>query len=169
MKLNCILLGDCKVGKTHLLSHFRPDNQLHKYIPTIGIDYHTYKTLHIWDTSGMTRYNSILRSFIRSSDICIICYNDANSFESIDMYIKMIKSYGRDTCEIMIVSFSKDIELEVEGVVYSSVKKYPFVSCNVNNKEECRSILENLIKQNNPILNKHKQDENTRYCWWNLW
>ena len=168
MKLNCILLGDCKVGKTHFLSHFRSINSS-KYIPTIGIDYQKYKQLHIWDTSGAQRYISILRTFIKTSDICIICYNDAKSFESIDVYKNMILSYGKDTCEIIIVSFSKEIEIEVEGVIYSSVKKYPFVSCNVNNKEECRAILEKLIKENKPIFNKHKQDENVRQCWWNLW
>lgn len=167
MKLNCILLGDCKVGKTHFLSRFISNNSS-KYIPTIGIDYHKYKDLHIWDTSGAPRYKSILRTFIKTSDVCIICYNDAKSFESVDVYKNMILNYGKDTCEIIIVSFSKDIELEVEGVVYSSVKKYPFVSCNVNNEDECIAILDKLIKENKPC-NSAKQDENIRQCWWNLW
>ncbi len=53
MNLNCILLGDCNVGKSHLLSHFKyHTSDLCVYVPTIGVDFHVYKKiLRIWDTS----------------------------------------------------------------------------------------------------------------------
>ncbi len=166
MKTNCMLLGDCKVGKTHLLSHCK--NKKYKkyiYLHTIGIDFQSYKHLHIWDTSGLPKYHGIMPSFLNSTDIAVICFNNKESFNSIPTYVSYIQKYGKKSCSIHILSLTNNLNVEMEGWIYCNAKNYKFHICDVNNKEQCLSFLTKLKKEKS-ILPKN---EKNRFCWWNLW
>lgn len=162
MKLNCILLGECKVGKTYMLSHFKgssTDTPL--YVPTIGIDFHVYNNiLRIWDTSGNKRFTSILRPFIHSSDLCIVCYNNKSTLKSVAEYIRVVKAYGTEEVSVLIVSFCEDVSL---GTTLSNTTGCHFIQCNVHNKEDCVLFFDNVIKR------YCKPSPNRNSCWYNWW
>ena len=170
MNLNCILVGDCKVGKTRLLSYFRQSCKKHYvYIPTIGVDFHVYKTLHIWDTSGDPRFMSITKTFIRSSDLCILCYSDEKSFNNLRMYIRHVSRFKKNKSKLLILSFGKDYEWEVEGIVLSNLYGCQFMSCDIERKEKCVEFLEKLVNRHKIETKEMTTIERDRYCWWNWW
>lgn len=161
MKLNCILLGDCNVGKTHLLSHFKhPSSDI--YVPTIGIDFHIYnKVLKIWDTSGNKRFSSVLRPFIHSSDLCIVCYNNETTRKNVPEYIKTVREYGKDDVIILILSLCTDIS---SGKELADVTGCHFLQCDVHSKQECTAFFDTIIK-----CFCKKSTPKRVSCWYNLW
>lgn len=163
MNLNCILLGDCNVGKSHLLSHFKyPRLKLSTYVPTIGVDFHVYKkTLRIWDASGNKRFSSVLRPFIHSSDLCIVCYNNEASFRNVPEYIKTIKEYGKNDVTILILSFCDGIST---GKELADVTGCHFLQCNVHSKEDCTVFFDTVIK----LFCKKSTPERVS-CWYKIW
>tara|TARA_Y100000817_G_C16861792_1_gene546093 strand:- start:5029 stop:5568 length:540 start_codon:yes stop_codon:yes gene_type:complete len=179
MNIKCILLGDCKTGKSHFINYFRKNGKNpYQYIPTIGIDFFVYKTMHIWDSSGCDRFKTILRPFIQTSNLCIICYNDEKSFQSVKKYYEEIMLYGgRQVESICLISFTKDIELEVEGLVFANMRGCDFFTCNLDEKDSCYTMMNTLMEKYKrdvlkekkiPSIKKLKPIEN-RSCWWNLW
>ena len=170
MNLNCILIGDCNVGKTHLLSSLRkPYRKKYMYIPTIGVDFHSYGNLRIWDTSGHPRFMTITKSFIRSSDLCILCYKDEKSYKNLPMYIEHVNNYMNDDCKIMILSFCKDVQWEVEGMVLANTISCDFKICDVEKKESCMEFFDKLIPKPNVKTKELTTMGRDQYCWWNWW
>lgn len=165
MNLNCILLGDCNVGKSHLLSHFKyHTSDLCVYVPTIGVDFHVYKKiLRIWDTSGNKRFSSVLRPFIHSSDLCIICYNNEASLKNIPAHIKTVLEQAKPGVPILIVCFCKDIS---SGKELADAYGCHFLQCNVYSKEDCAVFFDTVIDH---FCKKSKPSEKRVYCWYNLW
>ncbi len=166
MKVNCIFLGMNGVGKTCFLSHFREDKRVDSYVPTIGVDFFVYKMLNIWDSSGQPRYRSILPSFIKTSHLCVIMYNDSTSFEAVVDYINLVKKHGLKCVQTHIVYTGKGT-MQKEGLVLANKHKFEFVQCDPNNVEACQIMLDDLCRLYIPILEmKHIVKHSKRNCWW---
>ena len=90
----CILIGDCGVGKTSLLTRFAENKFNEEYIASIGVDLfvkeiitnNTRDKLTMWDTSGQERFRNICSSNYRGMEICVLVFDITNyqSFENID-------------------------------------------------------------------------------------
>lgn len=180
MKIKCILLGDKAVGKTCFLNNLR-DKNLNCYIPTIGVDYHGYNQFQIWDTAGSPRFLPIVRTFVRGSDLCLIMYKDKRSFQKVPMYIDIVNSLCDKDYRIVLISFSSDVSLEVDGQYLANVNKIPFFPCNVYSKQSCVELMGELIRYCNMEREINKwnidkkiytvdiKEKSCRNCWWNLW
>tara|TARA_B100000674_G_scaffold312073_1_gene259419 strand:+ start:4435 stop:4950 length:516 start_codon:yes stop_codon:yes gene_type:complete len=171
MKLKCILLGDCKTGKTHLLSHFRKTiDERYMYIPTIGVDFFRYEGAHIWDTSGDPRFSSIMRSFIWSSNLSLLFFNDEESLHNLKNHYDMVLNMKKPCHKTVVVSCARDMAVEVEGLYFSHMYKLDFHSLDIYNKEKCKEFLEHILERYG-LEDNDKKDavEKPRHCWWNLW
>lgn len=82
--LKIILVGDTFVGKTNILrKYLDEDVDFSKSTFTIGIDYKiSYENINnsfiknqLWDTAGQERFRSIIKSYFKSSDICLLCFD----------------------------------------------------------------------------------------------
>ncbi|KAH3759006.1 rab small monomeric GTPase [Pelomyxa schiedti] len=81
--MKAVILGDCGVGKTSLLSRYVKSTFSSVYKATIGVDFLTKElqvgemtvTLQIWDTSGQERFSSLGPAFFRGADCCVLVYD----------------------------------------------------------------------------------------------
>ena len=100
--IRIIIIGDCNIGKSSILSKFIDDEFERKYNKTICVDYKTYYTeyhnqnikLIIWDTSGQDRFKSIIKSFYKGINIVVICFDltDEYSFDNVDLWLDEINN-----------------------------------------------------------------------------
>ncbi len=107
-KFKVVLVGDQNVGKTSIISRFIHDSfeQTSNVIylitqPTVGIDFVT-KTLQIdgetirlqlWDTAGQERFRSLIPSYVRDADCCLIVIDVSckSTFEGIDKWHDFVR------------------------------------------------------------------------------
>ena len=178
MLIKTILLGDKAVGKTHLLNHLRGINYSH-YMPTVGVDFFEYnmsgKKLHIWDSSGSLKYAGVTRTFVRSTSLFLIVYNNKRSFDKISGIMEMIDILCEKDKRIMLISLTADAELECEGQTLASIRRIPFLSCNVNNRSDAIILWHTILDICDMEINLNKWSiakrkvppiVEKRNCWW---
>ena len=100
-RINLMILGNSKVGKTCFILRYTDNIFQEVYLSTIGIDFKTktekvnnkqYK-IYLYDTTGQEKYKSIALNIIKNAQGIILMYDitDRESFESIPEWIKSIK------------------------------------------------------------------------------
>ena len=106
-EIKVILLGDCGVGKTNIISRYINDEFKDSILSTSGANYvvksidldgKNYQ-LNIWDTAGQERYRSVTKMFIQDSQILILCYSiiEHKTFEDLDFWYNLaIEIVGKD-------------------------------------------------------------------------
>ena len=118
--MKVIIVGDCQVGKTHLLHTYVYGNST-KYKPqvTVGVD-HLYRVvntdinkpikLELWDTSGEERYRALASVWYRYAMGALVVFDltDAKSLESIPNWIESINRYT-DCKAFMLVGNKNDL------------------------------------------------------------
>ncbi|KAF3823158.1 hypothetical protein GH733_010594 [Mirounga leonina] len=94
--LKLIIIGALGVGKTSLLHQYVHKTFYEDYQTTLGasilskiiiLDDTTLK-LQIWDTGGQERFRSMVSTFYKGSDGCILAFDvtDLESFEALDTW-----------------------------------------------------------------------------------
>ncbi|KAM9212046.1 ras-related protein Rab-7b isoform 2-T2 [Dugong dugon] len=94
--LKLIIIGALGVGKTSLLHQYVHKTFYEDYQTTLGasilskviiLDDTTLK-LQIWDTGGQERFRSMVSTFYKGSDGCILTFDvtDLESFEALDTW-----------------------------------------------------------------------------------
>lgn len=94
--IKIILLGDCGVGKTCIISRYMKDEFNEQTLSTNGASYamkslaidNEHYRLNIWDTAGQEKYRSVTKMFIQDTSILILVYSivDRNSFQNLDYW-----------------------------------------------------------------------------------
>lgn len=107
-----------------------PSNQLQMYAlvyhiqPTVGIDFVT-KTLQIdgetirlqlWDTAGQERFRSLIPSYVRDADCCLIVIDVSceSSFEGIDKWCDFVRETRGQDGLIYVVGNKVDLDRKVD-------------------------------------------------------
>lgn len=187
MKIKTVVLGDRAVGKTYFVQHLNGEIKSTSYHPTIAIDFTEYSKsgtlMHIWDTSGLTKYMHIVRTFMRGSSLFIIVFNDQRSLDKVEMYIETIRTIAQRDHRIILLSLSTDVTTEAEGQMIACQHKLSFFHCNVHNREnvlrtwhEIMYLCEREVREHNwrvDDMNKKNTEivninatTNYRFCWW---
>uniref|UniRef100_A0A8C5RTJ6 Ras-related protein Rab-7b n=1 Tax=Laticauda laticaudata TaxID=8630 RepID=A0A8C5RTJ6_LATLA len=96
--LKIIIIGALGVGKTSLLHQYIHKRFYEDYRTTLGASIlskvmevdHTPLKLQIWDTGGQERFRSIVSTFYKGSDGCMLAFDvtDMDSFEALDVWRK---------------------------------------------------------------------------------
>ena len=132
-EIKLILLGDCGVGKTNIISRYNNDefndsilstNGANYVVKTIDIDGKNYQ-LNIWDTAGQEKYRSVTKMLIQDAQILILCYSiiEHKTFENLDFWYKLaIDILGKDI--ILGIAGNKSDLFEIEKVKDSEGKNY---------------------------------------------
>ena len=132
-EIKLILLGDCGVGKTNIISRYNNDefndsilstSGANYVVKTIDIDGKNYQ-LNIWDTAGQEKYRSVTKMLIQDAQILILCYSiiEHKTFENLDFWYKLaIDILGKDI--ILGIAGNKSDLFEIEKVKDSEGKNY---------------------------------------------
>ena len=103
IKLKLIVLGDQFSGKSSILRRYKNNDFILNNYSTIGVDFiisdvnhnnNEYK-LHIWDTSGQEKFNSIITSYYRNIAVAILVFDLTNlkSFYNLKKWLTNIEYY----------------------------------------------------------------------------
>ncbi len=119
-KIKTIIIGDCGVGKSCIITKFIDDEFISKYNTTIGVDFKTYRLnylnsefkLYIWDTAGQERFKAITKSFYKGVDVVLICFDLTNiySYNNIDLWLKEINKEKLINPIIILVGTKADLD-----------------------------------------------------------
>lgn len=111
-KHKVVFVGDSGVGKTSIIHHFIHGTFLDKYKTTIGIDFKS-KTLYlsdstirlqIWDSAGQERFRSLIPSYIRDCQVCIVVYDITNraSFLNVPQWVDDVRGLREDVLLMLV-------------------------------------------------------------------
>lgn len=161
-----ITIGQSGVGKTSLLNSYIDNKKVIPGItsssPTVGPDIRVKKaftgprneypvSLHIWDTAGQEKFESITSSYYRDVLGAIICFSliDINSINSIRKYIKIIKQKNGDNTRIILVgTFLDKVNKNIDDEVYNIVDEYgirSYVKVSNITGENINIVFNNLV------------------------
>ena len=103
IKLKLIVLGDQFSGKSSILRRYKDNEFILNNSTTIGVDFiastinhnNNEYTLHIWDTSGQEKFNSIITSYYRNIAVALIVFDLTNlkSFYNLKKWLINIEYY----------------------------------------------------------------------------
>ena len=132
-KMKVIIVGDCQVGKTHLL-HTYVYGKSKRYRPqvTVGVD-HLYRVvntdinkpvkLEMWDTSGEERYRALASVWYRHAMGALVVFDltDADSLKSVPNWIESVNRYT--DCKAFILVGNKNDLVDERQVDEKTAKK----------------------------------------------
>ena len=100
-EIKMILLGDCGVGKTNIISRYLKNVFNEGQLTTTGANYAMKKIningttfqINIWDTAGQEKYQSVTKMFLQEAQIILLCYSitEHKSFEHLEYWYKLAK------------------------------------------------------------------------------
>ncbi|MES1912007.1 MAG: hypothetical protein MHM6MM_004355 [Cercozoa sp. M6MM] len=124
LKYKVIVLGDCGVGKTSVLSRFVNDSFDQNYCSTIGLDYLS-RTLflpdgedtinisfNLWDTAGQERYRSLVPTYLRDAAMALLVCDltNARTLESLQSWLQDVVDSAPDTVLLFVVGNKCDLD-----------------------------------------------------------
>ncbi len=122
-KLSLVLIGNCGVGKSSVLSKFVDNTCDVQALNTIGIDFRRKFVevagqtlqLQVWDTAGQEKFNSIPSMYCRNADGIILVYDIQNSksFEGISFWLSNLKIYAPSDVEVLLLGNKHDLDARV--------------------------------------------------------
>ena len=120
LSFEIIVIGNSGVGKSSLSIQAARHTFAENYFATVGVEFFTMNIkldnkvikLQIWDTCGQEIYRSLISNFYRNSSLAIIVYSitDASSFESIDTWLKELKSNSSPDIKVFLIGNKIDLE-----------------------------------------------------------
>ncbi len=115
-----IIIGDSGVGKSCILLRFIEDTFNPNLENTIGVEFGAKQVeiegkqikLQIWDTAGQEAFQSITRSYYRSSAGALLVYDVTNreSFENIENWLDEARVNGNPEMVLCLVANKCDLE-----------------------------------------------------------
>ena len=119
-----IVIGNSGVGKSSLSIQAARHTFAENYFATVGVEFFTMNIklenkiikLQIWDTCGQEIYRSLISNFYRNSSLAIIVYSitDSSSFESVDQWLKELKTNSSPDIKIFLIGNKLDLEEQRE-------------------------------------------------------
>ena len=122
LSFKVIVIGDSGVGKSCLTNKATNNVFEDSYNATVGFEFFTFNIkmfnkiikLQIWDTCGQELYRSLITNFYRNSSLAIIVYaiNSKTSFESIEMWLKELRTHSNPDAKVFLIGNKVDLEKE---------------------------------------------------------
>ena len=164
-----VLVGDTCVGKTNIMKKYITNSFDIGSKSTVGVEFGS-KILkikdkqikaQIWDTAGQERYKSITSAYYRGAKGAFVVYDitNKNSFQSVDKWIKDLKTNGDEKIIIILIGNKNDLENErqikkEEGELKAKELEIGFMETSAltgNNVIEAFELLLNEIYEKTPI------------------
>lgn len=164
-RFKVIFIGNSNTGKTSIIAKLN-DNEITNPSSTIGFEYSDIVsiekniTLELWDTAGQERYKSMISTFFRQMDACIIVYDITNykSYEDIQYWLSEINNYNtNDNLLTYLVANKIDLNKEYDfktDIEFSNKNKMRFVKTSIFNDKSIKN-LSNLIFDDLSILKEN--------------
>lgn len=123
--LKIILIGDCGVGKSCLMSRLVEGRMVPEmHVPTIGVDFGVFRLsshcghsikCHIWDTAGHERFDAITRSYYKGACGAVMMFDasSVHSFERIRRWRRLVEAECAPGTAMVLIANKIDKKREV--------------------------------------------------------
>ena len=164
------IVGDYGVGKTSIVSGYTKDNFYEGETPTLGVDFlykeidykeNRYK-LQIWDTAGQEKFESIVKSYIRDLNACILVFdvNYKRSFNRIQKWLQDIEYMVENPIYICLVGSKIDLNMrevsDEEIQNFCKQNNLEYIECSAKNSDNINSIFLNIIQNIDSMVLKNE-------------
>ena len=116
-----IVLGDCAVGKSNILSKYSKNIFNKSSKSTVGVELITkffrYENkiikVNIWDTAGQERFTSMMTTYYKGAKGALLVYDITrkNTFNNIDNWLKELISINSNKISISLIGNKNDLSL----------------------------------------------------------
>ena len=118
--------------------------------------------LQIWDTAGQEKFESIVKSYIRDLNVCILVYdvNNQKSFKRVKKWLDDVEYIVTNPIYICLVGTKTDLdmrEVEIEKVQDFCIKNnLDYMECSAKNRKNIDEIFSNIIDKIDIMLKKNE-------------
>ena len=122
LSFKIMFIGDSTVGRSALLMTLSHGSYQDPCVPTIGCDIFTFNIkiedkiikLFMWDCPGQEKYQSLLSSLYRNTNLVVIsyCINNKGSFDNIKKWLNDARRFCNDDCKFFLIGNKADLESE---------------------------------------------------------
>ncbi|CAB4008693.1 ras-related Rab-11A [Paramuricea clavata] len=160
-----VLIGDCGVGKTELLTRFTPNgfdfNDLESKC-TMGIDFKIRSVQvdnkmikgQFWDTAGQESYMSVTRQYFRYAAGALLVYNIAkrSTYEGVERWLKELRDHADSNIVIMLVGNECDPQhlREVptdEAKAFAEKNSLSFIETSIVDSTNVEQAFQNILTE----------------------
>ena len=116
-----IVLGDCAVGKSNILSKYSKNIFNKSSKSTIGVELITkfFKydgkiiKINIWDTAGQERFSSMITTYYKGAKGALLVYDITrkNTFDNVDNWLKELISINSSNICVILIGNKSDLSL----------------------------------------------------------
>ena len=156
-----IVLGDCAVGKSNILSKYSKNIFNKSSKSTIGVELVTkffrYENkiikVNIWDTAGQERFTSMITTYYKGAKGALLVYDITrkNTFDNIDNWLRELISINTNKISISLIGNKNDLSLlrqVSKDKAQEKAKKYgmKFYETSALDSSNIKLAFEDLIK-----------------------
>lgn len=160
------MVGESKVGKSSLILKMASNEFPQNYLMTIGADVKLLTFSHdkqrtskvqLWDTAGVERFRTIVRSFYRGSNGMIFVFDITNreSFESLNKWYENAQAFLHKGNQKLLIGNKVDLAstdrqvTQEEARVFAEDREmtYVEVSARNDNREELLIEIKNMVEK----------------------
>ena len=170
--IKAALVGDYSVGKTCIVSRFAKDIFPMYDISTLGVDFdckiidfkeNNYK-LQIWDTAGQEKFQSIVKSYIRDLNVCIVVFdvNQYKTFINLKKWLEYIICIAGDDIILQIVGNKIDLGENLREVPRELIDEFckehniEYMECSAKDDNNIDNIFLNIIERIDNLVKEDK-------------
>ena len=156
-----IVLGDCAVGKSNILSKYSKNIFNKSSKSTIGVEMVTkffrYENkiikVNIWDTAGQERFTSMITTYYKGAKGALLVYDITrkNTFDNIDNWLRELISINTNKISVSLIGNKNDLSLlrqVSKDKAQEKAKKYgmKFYETSALDSSNIKLAFEDLIK-----------------------
>ena len=155
------LVGDYGVGKSCIVSRFVKDYFSENEMSTLGVDFdckmidfkdNKYK-IQIWDTAGQEKFQSIVKSYIRDLNVCVLVFDvtQEKTFLNLKKWLNEVR-YITDDENLLIYVVGNKSDLrgrevpKVEVEEFCQEEKIEYIECSAKNNKNINELFINIVE-----------------------
>ena len=156
-----IVLGDCAVGKSNILSKYSKNIFNKSSKSTIGVELITkffrYENkiikVNIWDTAGQERYTSMITTYYKGAKGALLVYDITRkiTFDNTDNWLKELISINSNKISICLIGNKNDLSLlrqvsQKDAQIKANKYGIKFYETSALDSSNIKNAFEELIK-----------------------
>ena len=155
-----VILGDCAVGKTNILSRIMKNEFRKESRSTISVELSSkfFKIdnkiikINLWDTAGQERYASVTGTYYKGAKGVFIVYDMTRkeTFDNVDKWYKEVKMLNNEEIIIFLIgnksdlTFLKQVSID-EGKKKANIYKMIFYETSALDSSNIKSSFNEMI------------------------
>ena len=158
------LVGDYGVGKSCIVSRFTKDYFPMDEMSTLGVDFdckevdfkeNKYK-IQIWDTAGQEKFQSIVKSYLRDLNVCVLVYDvtQYKTFINLKKWLEdvyFISASAGQELVLYVVGNKNDLRgrevPKVEAEDFCKENDLEYIECSAKNDNNIDKIFMDIVEK----------------------